>query len=502
MSAQPHSDDAPHPLIGQGVGKYKITRVVGVGGMGTVFEAQHETLNQRVAIKVMHAKLMADKDSLRRFLNEAKTTSLVHHVGLVRVFDYGQLEDSSAYMMMEYLEGESLRARLAKVEKLGVGDALRVTRQIAAALAAAHDKNVVHRDLKPENVLMVPDPETPSGERAKVLDFGIAKVMEPEGDGQVLKTTTGAIIGTPTYMSPEQCRGIGQTSDRSDVYSLGCMLYQMLSGRPPFTGDGSGDLIAKHIVEKPQPLRELVPTVGPEIETLVHSMLEKKPESRPSMRQVLQSLEQLGQHSTASGAGSVVIVTPPDAVGRNESTKPAGKPRSKLPLIVLGVALLVAAIVVVGLNRSPGQRPQTGGGTGTGTATSSPEKPAPSQVTLSIDSEPRGAQILSAAEQRVLGSTPWRQERARGQGHVELLIRLSGYHDQKVVFDGSMDDSRLVKLIAIPPPPTEKPEVKPVVDPKKPQPIKRIGKPIGRPGGQPSGPTKKNNDDDDVPVAR
>lgn len=494
MSAQPNTDDAPHSLIGQSVGKYKISRVLGVGGMGTVFEAQHETLNQRVAIKVMHAKLMADQDSVRRFLNEAKTTSLVHHVGLVRVFDYGQLSDGSAYMMMEFLEGESLRARLAKVEKLGVGDALRVTRQIAAALAAAHDKNVVHRDLKPENVLMVPDPETPSGERAKVLDFGIAKVMEPE-NGQVLKTTTGAIIGTPTYMSPEQCRGIGQTSDRSDVYSLGCMLYQMLAGRPPFTGDGSGDLIAKHIVEKPQPLRELAPTLGPEIETLVHSMLEKKPETRPSMRQVLQSLEQLGQHSTASGAGSVVIVAPPDPANNSQSSKNPDTSRSKLPMIVVAVLLLISAGGVAVFSRTTGQKPQPV------TPPSDPIKPQVVQVALSIDSEPRGAQVLSAAEQRVLGTTPWRQEQARGQGHLELLVRLSGYHDQKVVFDGSMDDSRMVKLIAVPPPP-EKPDVKPAVEPKKPPPIKRFIKPTGRPGGQPPGPTKKTHDDDDVPVAR
>ncbi len=496
MSAQANSDDAPHALIGQDVGKYKITRVVGVGGMGTVFEAQHEALNQRVAVKVMHAKLMADQDSVRRFLNEAKTTSLVHHVGLVRVFDFGQLSDGSAYMMMEFLEGESLRARLAKVEKLSPADALRITRQIAAALAAAHDKNVVHRDLKPENVLMVPDPETPSGERAKVLDFGIAKVMEPE-NGQVLKTTTGAIIGTPTYMSPEQCRGIGQTSDRSDVYSLGCMLYQMLSGRPPFTGDGSGDLIAKHIVEKPQQLRELVPAIGPDIETLVHNMLEKKPEVRPSMRQVLQSLEQLGQHSTASGGASVVIVAPPDLANKSENSKTNEKPRSRAALLVTAFLLAVSAVGITVWSRTPT------GKSGTGPTGPEVAKPTPQKVTLSIDSDPRGAQVLSAAEQRVLGSTPWRDERTRGQGNVELLLRMAGYHDQKVVFDGAMDDTRLVKLIAVPPVPTTDPAAKPVVDIKKTTPpIKRIVKPTGRPGGSPPGPGKKNNDDDDVPVAR
>ncbi|HPH29260.1 MAG TPA: serine/threonine-protein kinase, partial [Pseudomonadota bacterium] len=243
-SAQPASRPPEaadqHPLIGQTVNKYRVTRMIGSGGMGAVFEAVHESINQRVAIKVLHAKLTADPSAVARFMVEAKTTSMVQHVGLVRVFDYGQIADGSAYMMMEFLEGESLKARLAKVTKLEVVDALRITRQIAAALAAAHEKGVVHRDLKPENVLLVPDPETPSGERAKVLDFGIAKVMEPEG-GEVLKTTTGAILGTPTYMSPEQCRGIGKTTEKSDIYSLGAMLYQMLSGQPPFVGSGAGD---------------------------------------------------------------------------------------------------------------------------------------------------------------------------------------------------------------------------------------------------------------------
>ena len=339
---------------------------------------------------------------------------------------------------------------------------------------------------------MVPDPETPSGERAKVLDFGIAKVMEPE-NGQVLKTTTGAIIGTPTYMSPEQCRGIGQTSDRSDVYSLGCMLYQMLSGRPPFQGDGSGDLIAKHIVEKPQQLRELVPNVGPEIETLVHNMLEKKPEQRPSMRQVLQSLEQLGQLSTASGAGAVVIVTPPDLPSKGNTSQSTQKPRSKLLVLAVAVLALIGAAVLV---LAPGRKPPIGTNDPSGPKTSPALK-----ITLSIDSEPKGAQVLSAAEQRVLGTTPWRDERARGSGNLELLLRASGYYDQKVVFDGSMDDSRMVKLIAVPPQPNTAP--KNPIDVKKPLPIKRIGKPIGRPGGQPStGTSKTNKDDDDVPVAR
>lgn len=152
MSAQTEPKADPSPLIGQSIGKYRIIKLLGQGGMGAVFEAQHETINQRVAIKVLHPKLTSDETSVQRFLHEARTTSLVHHPGLVKVHDFGQLPDGSAYMMMEYLEGESLKSRLSQRGKLDSKDALRITRQLAAALAAAHEKGVVHREAYSKNV--------------------------------------------------------------------------------------------------------------------------------------------------------------------------------------------------------------------------------------------------------------------------------------------------------------------------------------------------------------
>jgi len=486
MSAQPApKSDEPHPLIGQTLGKYRITRLIGSGGMGAVFEASHESINQRVAVKVLHAKLTADPEAVQRFMKEAKTTSMVHHVGLVRVFDFGQLPDGAAYMMMEYLEGESLRARLATVSKLEVVDSLRITRQIAAALAAAHEKGIVHRDLKPENVLLCPDPETPSGERAKVLDFGIAKVIEP--DGEVLKTTTGAILGTPTYMSPEQCRGVGNVTEKADVYSLGAMLYQMISGRPPFVGQGSGDLIAMHIIETPTPLRELMPSVSPDVETLVHQMLIKKPEERPSMRQVLQALEQLGLTATSAAGTQVVIVPPPPA------------PPARSRAVVLGVALGVAGLGGVALfllsggrHRGPDPAPQPPAVSQP--VTPPPPRPTAALVKLEILSQPPGAQVLGLPGQTPLGITPWRLERPADRGPLELLLRLPGFADQRLLLTAQADETRRVTMNPEPATPA-----KPAENTKKNAPVKKPGgssKPGKNPAKSPGG------DSIDVPIVR
>jgi serine/threonine protein kinase len=505
MTAEPTHEPAQHALIGQSVGKYKISRLIGTGGMGVVFEAIHETLNQRVAIKVMHRKLMTDQAAEQRFMNEARTTSLVHHVGLVKVHDFGKLSDGSAYMMMEYLEGESLRDRLKRKERLPLLDSLRITRQIAVALAAAHDKGVIHRDLKPENVLMVEDTETPSGERAKVLDFGIAKVLEPEG-GEVLKTTTGAILGTPTYMSPEQCRGIGQTSDRSDVYSLGCMLYQMLGGRPPFLGTGAGDLIAMHIMEAPKPLRELAPDVPIEVEALVHLMLEKKPEARPSMRQVLSNLEQLGQHVTASGTGTVVVIAPPETKSSPEKSAQgvSPSPARRSPIVWAAAALGLCGILASAgyLLRGGQDRPKPP--PVAVVVQSPPQAVTPKKIKLSVQTQPSGAQVLDGAGLAVLGTTPFGVERVVGAGRLEVMLKLPGHIDQKVVFDGTVDDSRQITLsaapVVVPPAPLPSvPSAKPplATDVKKPGVLKWKNR--LRPPGPANNPS---NEDLHVPVVR
>jgi serine/threonine-protein kinase len=483
-------------MLGQSIGKYRITKLLGQGGMGAVYAAQHETINQRVAIKVLHPKLTSDESSVQRFMHEARTTSLVHHPGLVKVHDFGQLPDGAAYMMMEYLEGESLRSRLAKRGKLDSKDALRIVRQLAAALAVAHEKGVIHRDLKPDNVFLVPDSETQAGERTKILDFGIAKVVDPEA-GEVMKTTTGAIVGTPIYMSPEQCRGGIAVTDRTDVYSLGIILYQMLAGSPPFSGTGAGDLIAQHIVDPPKPLHEVAPQVATEVETLVHKMLAKKPEDRPSMKQILGELEQLGLGSTGTGAQVVIVPPPPQP--------PA--PRSPLPMVATVGALVFAGVtafvVTLLLPKSPPRLPVHS------TAAAVPGSPAnpvempvlPAKVQIALRSNPAGAQVLQVSDQSLLGTTPWLVERSRGGPPIKVLLRLTGHAEQTLVIELGDNYDRTVQLVPTPSaaasdktnesvkPPTTKPIAK---SPAKP--VQRAGsKPAGKPRQDPV---------DDIPVVR
>jgi formylglycine-generating enzyme required for sulfatase activity len=279
---------------GQTIGNYRILRKLGEGGMGAVFEAQHVEIGRKAAIKVLHPQFAQNAQVAMRFLNEAKAANLIEHPGVVEIFEFSRLPDGTTYIVMEYLKGESLGKRL---ERGPIGlDALRISRQIASVLAAAHEHGIIHRDLKPDNVIMVKDPEAPGGERAKVLDFGIAKIAEE----QVLKTQAGSILGTPAYMAPEQCRGATEVTDRSDVYALGIMLYEMLCGRPPFANAGVGEIMIMQMSKQPPPLRELSPAVAPELAEFVHRTLAKDPKARPTMRQVIESLEQLGAMRTGA----------------------------------------------------------------------------------------------------------------------------------------------------------------------------------------------------------
>jgi serine/threonine protein kinase len=261
--------------VGSIIGSYRVVTRLGQGGMGAVFVAEHTLLGRRAAIKVLPAEQADDAAVVERFFREAQIASTVADPGIVQVFDFGYHVDGSAYLLMELLDGEPLDARLRRLGRLPPVAALRIARQIATSLAAAHARGIVHRDLKPENIVLVPDAAVAGGERAKILDFGIATVVARGRSG-----APGPVMGTPLTMSPEQCRGSAALDHRSDIYSLGCVLFQLLVGRPPFEGDTAADVIARHLLEPPPVPSNLVPELPPDLDVLVLCCLAKSPEQR------------------------------------------------------------------------------------------------------------------------------------------------------------------------------------------------------------------------------
>ena len=238
------------------IGPYRIIRKIGEGGMGAVYEGLHELIERKVALKILRPQFAVQPEFTARFFNEARAVNRVDHPGVVQISDYGQLPDSTAYIVMEFLQGEVLSSRIkGRGGPLPLEQALNIGSQLADCLTAAHEKNVIHRDLKPDNVMLVADSKAPGGERTKLLDFGIAK-LAPEDNNDPGLTRPGVVFGTPTYMSPEQCKGAKEVDARSDVYSLGVIFYQMLAGRPPFVGEGVG-VVVLHMHEEPQPIIEL-----------------------------------------------------------------------------------------------------------------------------------------------------------------------------------------------------------------------------------------------------
>ena len=280
--------------------------------MGLVFLGEHTLLGRRAAIKTLLPTVASSAEIVERFFNEARATSAISDPGVIQIFDFGYHVDGTAYIVMELLEGEALSARIDRLGKLALGDALRIARQIAGSLAAAHARDIIHRDLKPDNIFLVHDAEAQGGERSKILDFGICKV----GTSDATVTQSGAMVGTPVYMSPEQCRGTGKVDHRADIYAFGCLVFHMLAGRPPFVGEASGELIVAHLREEPPPASKFVDDLPAAVDALVARCLAKDPEDRfPSMTELLASLVELSSQLDAPAA-TVPAVAPQMPLGR------------------------------------------------------------------------------------------------------------------------------------------------------------------------------------------
>jgi serine/threonine-protein kinase len=277
-------------VIGTTIGNYEVQRLIAEGGMGKVYLAVHPGIGRRAAVKVLPAADAADPEIVSRFITEARAANAIRHPNIVDIYDSGVVEGGSPYIVMEYLEGETLKQVLER-GPVALDDVLDWGCQVAEALAAAHSHGVIHRDVKPENLFLVADARRPGRKQVKILDFGIAKLQRLTID-QVHKTRTGTLLGTPLYMSPEQCLSLKDIDARSDVYSLGVILYEMVAGKRPFDGDGLFVVISRHITEQP-----VAPTVHradlpPHIEAIILQALAKDPAQRHgSMSEVLTQLE-------------------------------------------------------------------------------------------------------------------------------------------------------------------------------------------------------------------
>jgi serine/threonine-protein kinase len=296
-------------MVGTRMGSYQLVAPLGAGGMGAVYLAHHALLGRPAAVKILLPEMSQNRDVVNRFFNEARAATAIRHPSIVEIYDFGFLADGNAYIVMELLEGESLARRLARVGVPPEERALQVTRQIAGALQAAHERQIVHRDLKPDNVFVVRDPEIAGGERIKLLDFGIAKLATDVGDS---RTRTGTVMGTPSYMAPEQCRGASAVDGRADLYALGCILYELLCGRPPFVADGPGDVIAHHLYFAPESPRLLRPAISEGAEALAMWLLQKDPAARPATAgEVITAIDALGLGALPCGAPSSISAPPP-----------------------------------------------------------------------------------------------------------------------------------------------------------------------------------------------
>lgn len=295
----------PDPLIGRTLaGRYVIEERIGVGGMGTVYRAKHEVVGRDVAVKFLAPELSYEPTNRTRFLREARAANRINHEHIIDITDFGETDDGHVYLVMEFLDGIPLSRAIDDEGALEMTRALRIMRQIAKALARAHELDVVHRDVKPDNIFLLRGYE---GDFVKLLDFGLAQMK-----GELRVTATGTVFGTPEYIAPEQARG-APLGPGADLYSSGCVLFEMLTGHLPFSGS-TPDLILKHLREPARAPSFHVPTLPPEVDAIVLRLLEKKPDDRyATAHELVQALDGvLGTRASVEFARPPVVAPAAD----------------------------------------------------------------------------------------------------------------------------------------------------------------------------------------------
>ncbi len=360
-------DDFPD-LTGRRIGDYDMIARIGIGGMGVVYEGKHPVIGKRVAVKFLLPTLSKDKELVARFVAEARSVNAIGHRGIVDIFNFGTLDDGTQYFVMEFLDGRPFDQVIVKEAPMHPALAIRYLEEILDALKAAHDAGVIHRDIKPSNIFLVESGR--ARPYIKLLDFGIAKT-NAQKTGSTPQTRQSVVIGTPEYIAPEQAQG-REISARTDLYAVGCMAFELLTGRLPFKGENPLDTMFKHVVEPTPHVRSFAPQVPLALDELVFKLMQKRPDERPAdSGEVLKSLELLRGAMTidasqqmsskplagdaqATGTERTVPSRPMKPIALTEESRPpstaaalsAMRP-SPLRYVALGVVVLAAAGLTV-----------------------------------------------------------------------------------------------------------------------------------------------------------
>jgi len=450
-------DSAPRedPLIGRVIdGRYRIEEQIGEGGMGVVYLSTHTVLGKKLALKVLRGEMAKDEETVRRFMQEAQAATSIGQQNIIDISDFGQLPDGTTYFVMEHLAGQALTKLIKQGGSVPMADAIRIIRQIASALGAAHQVGVIHRDLKPDNVMLISRGGDPYF--VKVLDFGIAKV----GGAASKLTKTGMVFGTPHYMAPEQAAGQA-VDQRTDVYALGVMMYEMFTGKVPFDADTFMAILSKHMFEPPIPPseRDLGVKLGA-IEDVILKALAKKPEDRyQKMDDLVVDLDTLASGGTIDLGGSAGMsppgnladaLEPPSRTEMRISTAETVElpGRSATPLIVgflflllLGGGAAAAAFFIMGEDGATDAPPIVAEAPDTAIAEpdTGPAVAAAAQVVtesepevarVQIQSDPPGASVL--IDGAMVGNTPLELRRPTGDAFLDVLVRSRGRVPQTV----------------------------------------------------------------------
>jgi serine/threonine-protein kinase len=438
-------------LVGQVLaGRYEITRKIGAGGMGAVFEATHRLIGKRVAVKVL-LKKYADKDSIiARLGQEARLASSIGHENIIDITDFGQTHTGSPFVVMEYLEGESLAACLGRDGPLPLPRILHIARQITSALGAAHQKGIIHRDVKPENVFLV---RRSDKDFIKVVDFGISKSLRPsdaEADESPRLTQTGMVLGTPLYMSPEQARGDETLDHRIDLYALGVILYECATGEVPFRGGNYLHIISQVLSEDPRPPRTLRPELSEAFEAVILKALAKDQTLR------YQTAEEFDADLAALQTDRVVGAVSGSFWAMRRKAQRRGTVVIAAwigAIAVVGAAAVVTAMALLG-RVGPGQGTGAAAGRADAGAVSAridaaprpPKVSQPELVKIAIISHPPGATVWSDGGARlVCPATPCEWTAIKKDSEVELILELDGYDDRALKVNPYVDHGQPVE---------------------------------------------------------